>query len=170
MVQQSWRGREHSRGHHSEWSGRDSRKLCRYRKSRCHGWSLPTTTLRIMRRPRLAGVAQSPFPGVAQFPKDAFAPRFGVAWKPLPTDRLSVRAGFGVFYDRLGYSFTGRSNGAPPYSSLLGNSGSANYAASFAQPYPPGPYSFGWPTSDIRWINLAEWNQLQHQHAGTRGT
>jgi hypothetical protein len=105
--------------------------------------------------PPVAGVGQSPFPGVAQFPKDAFAPRFGVAWKPLPTDRLSVRAGFGIFYDRLGYSFTGRSNGAPPYSSVLGNSGSANYAASFAQPYLPGPYTFGWPTSDIRWINLA---------------
>jgi len=105
--------------------------------------------------PPVAGVGQSPFPGVGNFPKDALAPRFGVAWKPLPTDRLSVRAGFGVFYDRLGYSFTGRSNGAPPYSSVLGNSGSANYAASFSQPYLPGPYSFGWPTSDIRWINLA---------------
>jgi hypothetical protein len=105
--------------------------------------------------PPVAGVAQSPFPGVAQFPKDAFAPRFGVAWKPLPTDRLSVRAGFGVFYDRLGYSFTGRSNGAPPYSSLLGQTGSANYASTFAQPYPAGPYSFGWPTTDIRWVNFA---------------
>jgi hypothetical protein len=104
--------------------------------------------------PPVGGVGQSPFPGVAQFPKDAFAPRFGVAWKPLPTDRLSVRAGFGIFYDRLGYSFFGRTNGAPPYSSLLGQTGSANYAATFAQPYPAGPYSLGWPTTDIRWATV----------------
>ena len=34
----------------------------------------------------------------------------------------------------------------PPTPPSLGNSGSANYAASFSQPYLPGPYSFGWPT------------------------
>jgi Carboxypeptidase regulatory-like domain len=104
--------------------------------------------------PPVAGVGQSPFPGVAQFPKDAFAPRFGVAWKPLSTDRLVVRGGFGIFYDRLGYSFFGRTNGAPPYSSTLGQSGSANFAATFAQPYPAGPYSLGWPTTTIRYATL----------------
>jgi hypothetical protein len=103
--------------------------------------------------PPVPGVAQSPFPGVAQFPKDAFAPRFGVAWKPLSSDRLAVRAGFGVFYDRLGYSFIGRSSGAPPYSSVLGNSGTSNYAASLQTPYPAGPYSLGWPTTSIRWFD-----------------
>ncbi len=31
--------------------------------------------------------------------KKNFAPRIGVAWRPLPTDRFVVRAGYGVFYD-----------------------------------------------------------------------
>jgi hypothetical protein len=107
--------------------------------------------------PPVGGVTQSPFPGVAQFPKDAFAPRFGLAWKPLRTDRLSVRGGFGIFYDRLGYSFVGRTSGNPPYSIILGNSGTAYPAASFAQPYIPGPYSLGWSPSQIRYgtINAA---------------
>jgi hypothetical protein len=91
---------------------------------------------------------------VAQWPKDAFAPRIGLAWKPLSTDKLVVRAGFGVFFDRLGYSFIGRSSGAPPYSSTLGQSGSANYAASIQTPYPAGPYVLGWPVTDIRWATI----------------
>ena len=28
-----------------------------------------------------------------------FAPRFGLAWRPLPTERFVVRAGYGIFYD-----------------------------------------------------------------------
>jgi hypothetical protein len=28
-----------------------------------------------------------------------FAPRIGIAWRPFPTDRLVVRAGYGIFYD-----------------------------------------------------------------------
>lgn len=31
--------------------------------------------------------------------KKDFAPRFGLSWRPLDTDRFVVRAGFGIFYD-----------------------------------------------------------------------
>jgi hypothetical protein len=31
--------------------------------------------------------------------KHDFAPRIGIAWRPFPTDRLVVRAGYGIFYD-----------------------------------------------------------------------
>lgn len=31
--------------------------------------------------------------------KKDFAPRIGVAWRPFPTDRFVVRAGYGIFYD-----------------------------------------------------------------------
>ena len=31
--------------------------------------------------------------------KKDFAPRIGIAWKPLPTDRFVVPAGYGIFYD-----------------------------------------------------------------------
>jgi len=35
---------------------------------------------------------------VPQDKKD-FAPRIGIAWRPFPTDRFVVRAGYGIFYD-----------------------------------------------------------------------
>jgi hypothetical protein len=51
-------------------------------------------------------------PGVRQFdglftsfnrvPLSNFAPRIGFAWTPLATNRLVVRGGFGLFYDRIG--------------------------------------------------------------------
>ncbi len=31
--------------------------------------------------------------------KKDFAPRIGLSWRPLPTDRFVVRAGYGIFYD-----------------------------------------------------------------------
>jgi hypothetical protein len=31
--------------------------------------------------------------------KKDFAPRIGIAWRPFPTDRFVVRAGYGIFYD-----------------------------------------------------------------------
>ncbi len=105
--------------------------------------------------PPVGGISQSPWGGIASFPKDAFAPRVGVAWKPFSSDKFVVRVGFGIFYDRLGYSFTGRSSGNPPYSSTLGAMGSATAASSFSQPYPAGPYALGWPIASIRWANPA---------------
>lgn len=35
-------------------------------------------------------------------PYSNFAPRFGVAWQPLSSGKLVVRAGAGIFYDRIG--------------------------------------------------------------------
>jgi len=60
-------------------------------------------------------------PSVADFPyatthKGEFEPRVGVAWKPLKTERLVVRSGYGLYYQRpdlFAYSL-GTSN--PPFS------------------------------------------------------
>jgi hypothetical protein len=80
-----------------------------------------------------------------------FAPRVGFAWQPLASDRFAVRGGFGYFYQRLTQAnYSTALALAPPYVTLIGNSGAANYASTFAQPLPAvGP---GWP---VRWVNFA---------------
>jgi outer membrane receptor protein involved in Fe transport len=82
----------------------------------------------------------SPF-GRYLFPsrKNNFAPRMGIAWDPTSSGRTSIRAGYGVFYDRWGsYSQFGGFN--PPFNSsvnifntLLSNPGGTTGAL-----YPPG--------------------------------
>jgi hypothetical protein len=81
-------------------------------------------------------------------PKDAFAPRVGFAWKPTSSDKLAVRGGFGVFYDRLSYAFFGR-NSNPPFATVVGGSGSGIGYASESQPFLQNP-QLGW-TNAVRW-------------------
>jgi hypothetical protein len=54
-----------------------------------------------------ASNASNPLPGVPEVQsslvapdKNNFAPRFGFAWRPRSDDRLVVRGGYGVYYDR----------------------------------------------------------------------
>jgi hypothetical protein len=83
-------------------------------------------------------------------PLDAFAPRVGFAWRPLPSDRFVVRGGFGIFYDRMGMgAWSNSSVQNYPYTSPAFQSGAANYAATEAQPYQP--VSLGWSP---RWISI----------------
>ncbi len=69
---------------------------------------------------------------MAGFPPYAFAPRFGVAWQPV--DKMVVRAGYGIFYDRV-------------YANLLANNQAGNppYAGTVPQPPAGSPNA---PTLD----------------------
>jgi hypothetical protein len=83
-------------------------------------------------------------------PLTAFAPRFGLAWKPLATDRFVVRGGIGYFYDRPGLSaFDNTFIQAFPYTAPAFQTGAANYFATDAMPY--APTSIGWAP---RWANI----------------
>lgn len=84
-------------------------------------------------------------------PLHNFAPRIGFAWQPTPDGRIVVRGGYGLFYERLNQGnqattyFIGQ-----PLDVLIGRSGSANFASSFAQPVPPTTLSW-----QPRWVNFA---------------
>ncbi|MDW8217130.1 MAG: TonB-dependent receptor [Acidobacteriota bacterium] len=49
----------------------------------------------------LPGIARDPRRGLTDPDWNNFAPRIGLAWKPLPTDRFVLRAGYGLYYDRF---------------------------------------------------------------------
>jgi hypothetical protein len=75
-----------------------------------------------------------------------FAPRIGIAWRPFKTDRLVVRAGFGMFYDLQNqwYSLTTYDN----ISTIIGSS--AFYPTSTgATPRAPNPLDTLWLPSTV---------------------
>jgi hypothetical protein len=70
-------------------------------------------------------------------PLTNFAPRVGVAWKPLATDRLVFRSGFGIFYDRAGNTIYNKpATQGTPYDHPIAQSAAANnWFSSDAAPY-----------------------------------
>ncbi len=59
-------------------------------------------------------------------PLSNFGPRIGVAWKPLSSDRLVFRSGFGTFYDRVGNTiYQKAADQAQPYSITIGQTSAA---------------------------------------------
>jgi len=76
-------------------------------------------------------------------PRDNFAPRLGIAWKPFASDRFVVRGGAGYFYDRIGAGvYLAGLIQQVPYTVTLGRSGTANYFSTLQQPYPDTPPSW----------------------------
>ena len=88
-------------------------------------------------------------------PLDTFAPRFGFAWQPLGAGgRLSVRGGYGLFYQAAAYS--GNAVGtplftAPPFAQGFTNADSSNNLSSLQQPFPTTTlgYVLRTPTSQL---------------------
>jgi hypothetical protein len=79
-----------------------------------------------------------------------FGPRVGFAYKPGDSDKLVVRGGFGVFYDRIpGNTLDHAAVQGVPYSATVVQQGTGNYFSSLAQPYNNSP--IGWTPL---WSNL----------------
>jgi hypothetical protein len=75
-------------------------------------------------------------PTLNNAPISNFGPRIGLAWKPLPSDRLVFRTGFGTFYDRAGNTIYNKSaTQGSPYDTPVAQSGAANWYSTEASPY-----------------------------------
>jgi Carboxypeptidase regulatory-like domain len=83
----------------------------------------------------------SEFPSLNGVPKNNYGPRIGFAWNP--TDRLVVRGGFGMFYDRVGSSkFVHAVEQGVPYALTLDYAGAAALPYSISNPFPSTPLGF----------------------------
>ncbi len=92
----------------------------------------------------------SPY-GRALFPshKNVFAPRIGLAWDPTKSGKMSIRAGYGIFYDRWG-SFSQFGGFNPPFNSSVnifntslsnpGGTSGALYPSALSAAEPPWKY------------------------------
>ena len=128
----------------------------------------------------IMGGQNSPY-GRALFPshKAAFAPRIGIAWDPTNTGKMSVRAGYGIFYDRWGsYSQFGINN--PPFNQSVniyntsldapGGVAGTLYASSLNAALAPWNYPSvqKWSLSVQR--EIVPGTSLSAAYVGTKGT
>ena len=73
-----------------------------------------------------------------------FAPRVGFSLQPLAKSSLTVRGGYGLFYDRPDeWIEVLQSMAAVPYAVPVGGTGQPNYAASWALPFVDGALGWG---------------------------
>jgi hypothetical protein len=64
---------------------------------------------------RLSGVARVSKRIVDSIDRNNFGPRIGLAWSPLNSGRLSIHAGYGIFYQRPSFIYLGAEYFCPPF-------------------------------------------------------
>jgi hypothetical protein len=111
----------------------------------------------------MAGNASSQFdlPGVTRVgrrifksidPRD-FAPRIGLAWSPLQSGRMAIRAGYGIFYSRPSFLYLGLNFASPPFYQA-----STFFAEPLSDPFPDVPPSNSFPRVQTRALLSSPWS------------
>ena len=69
-----------------------------------------------------------------------FGPRIGLAWSPLASGRMAVRAGYSISYSRPSFLYLGLNFASPPFYQA-----SVSFGGPFADPFPGAPPSRSFP-------------------------
>ena len=93
-------------------------------------------------------LSQYSLPGVTRVGKrvvnstdpNNFGPRVGLAWSPLSSGRLAIRAGYGIFYSRPSFSYLALGYFAPPFFLDSDTSGQP-----FSKPFASAPPESSFP-------------------------
>ena len=91
-------------------------------------------------------------------PRD-FAPRIGLAWSPLDSGRMAVRAGYGIYYSRPSFLNLGLNFASPPFYQV-----STFFGEPFSAPFPDAPAGDSFPRVQMGIPLSSPWSFLDRNN------